>query len=194
MVLRLREEQMCARGSIQYGAVDRTTMGRIRRLSGHLYHVVLREHGMRPAGAARDISTTTFRLRRWKRYGQHARTGDGAVRSYLSLIARYYNYTRDRALLAKHREKIEATAALLASCTMQRCSFRLRIRIRVIMDGANRFLPDARSFDWWKPYFPTAPLRCAVGAMWRDVAERELQRRRSAGRLVVATQQQLQAR
>lgn len=31
----------------------------------------------------------------------------------LSLLARYYNYTRDRALLLKHAEKIEATASLL---------------------------------------------------------------------------------
>jgi hypothetical protein len=31
----------------------------------------------------------------------------------LSLLARYYNYTRDGALLEKHAEKIEATAALL---------------------------------------------------------------------------------
>lgn len=31
----------------------------------------------------------------------------------LSLLARYYNYTRDHALLEKHREKIEATVALL---------------------------------------------------------------------------------
>src|SRR5207249_4123294 len=30
----------------------------------------------------------------------------------LSLLARYYNYTRDAALLQKHRPKIEATAAL----------------------------------------------------------------------------------
>ena len=29
----------------------------------------------------------------------------------LSLLARYFNYTQDRALLAKHREKIVATAA-----------------------------------------------------------------------------------
>ncbi len=32
----------------------------------------------------------------------------------LSLLARYYNYTRDSALLLKHRAKIEATAKLLA--------------------------------------------------------------------------------
>ena len=31
----------------------------------------------------------------------------------LSLLARYYNYTRDAALLLKHRGKIEATAAML---------------------------------------------------------------------------------
>ena len=29
----------------------------------------------------------------------------------LSLLARYYNYTGDRALLTKHRAKVEATAA-----------------------------------------------------------------------------------
>jgi hypothetical protein len=32
----------------------------------------------------------------------------------LSLLARYFNYTRDRALIVKHRGKIEATAKLLA--------------------------------------------------------------------------------
>ncbi len=31
----------------------------------------------------------------------------------LSLLARYFNYTRDRALLLKHQSKIEATATLL---------------------------------------------------------------------------------
>ena len=32
----------------------------------------------------------------------------------LSLLARYFNYTRDSALILKHRAKIEATAKLLA--------------------------------------------------------------------------------
>ena len=36
----------------------------------------------------------------------------------LSLLARYLNYTRDAALLAKHRAKIEATAACCSTCTM----------------------------------------------------------------------------
>ena len=40
--------------------------------------------------------------------------GTGQFGLTLSLIARYYDYTRDKALLLKHREKIEATANLLA--------------------------------------------------------------------------------
>jgi hypothetical protein len=32
----------------------------------------------------------------------------------LSLLARYFNYTRDAELIAKHRAKIRATAKLLA--------------------------------------------------------------------------------
>ena len=46
----------------------------------------------------------------------------------LSLLARYFNYTRDSALMLKHREKIEATAQLLAKCTTTVSGCRKRIR------------------------------------------------------------------
>jgi hypothetical protein len=73
----------------------------------------------------------------------------------LSLIARYYNYTRDAALLGKHRGKIEATAAMLLAMHDE--------SLKRPQDDAGYGLihgwseSDAclnpRPETWWKPYF-----------------------------------------
>ena len=87
----------------------------------------------------------------------------------LSLIARYHNYTGDTALLLKHREKIEATAAVLTE-----------------LHDESRRLPPADSgyglihgwnesdsclapvpMTWWQPYFANSAM-AARGL--RDIA------------------------
>jgi hypothetical protein len=87
----------------------------------------------------------------------------------LSLIARYFNYTRDRALLAKHREKIEATAALLAE--LHDAALQLPATdpgyglIHGWCESDSCLMPDPSI--WWKPYFSNSAF--AVRG-WRDVA------------------------
>ena len=72
----------------------------------------------------------------------------------LSLLARYYNYTRDSALLAKHRRKIEATVAMLA---MHDEALK-----RPADDPGHGLIHGWSESDaclaatpevWWKPYF-----------------------------------------
>lgn len=73
----------------------------------------------------------------------------------LSLLARYYNYTGDRALLMKHREKIEATAAILTELHDE--------SLKLAHDDAGYGLIHGWSesdsclapqpMTWWKPYF-----------------------------------------
>jgi hypothetical protein len=73
----------------------------------------------------------------------------------LSLLARYYNYTRDAALLQKHRAKIEATAALLTELHDE--SLKLPpddpgyglIHGWSESDSCLAFKP----MTWWLPYF-----------------------------------------
>ncbi len=73
----------------------------------------------------------------------------------LSLLARYFNYTRDSALLLKHRPKIEATAAVLAE--MHEKSLRLPKDDPGygLIHGWNE--SDAclapQPMTWWQPYF-----------------------------------------
>jgi len=87
----------------------------------------------------------------------------------LSLIAKYFHYTQDRALLLKHREKIEATAAVLTE----------------LHDESLRLAPDAPGYGlihgwnesdaclaakpmtWWQPYFANSAM--AVRGL-RDLA------------------------
>jgi hypothetical protein len=88
----------------------------------------------------------------------------------LSLIARYYRYTRDAALLEKHREKIEATAALLAE--LHDIALRLQPTdpgnglIQGWCESDSCLMPDPSV--WWKPYFSNSAF--AVRG-WRDLAE-----------------------
>lgn len=73
----------------------------------------------------------------------------------LSLLARYFNYTRDRELLTKHRNKIEATAKLL--CDMHDESLR-RARddagyglIHGWSESDSCLMPTPQI--WWLPYY-----------------------------------------
>lgn len=87
----------------------------------------------------------------------------------LSLIARYYRYTRDTALLRKHREKIEATASLLTE--LHDAALRLPEEDRGYglihgwSESDSSLAPDPSV--WWKPYFSNSAF--AVRG-WRDIA------------------------
>ncbi len=87
----------------------------------------------------------------------------------LSLIARYYRYTGDAALLRKHREKIEAMASLLAE--LHDAALRLPSEdhgyglIHGWSESDSCLMPDPSL--WWKPYFSNSAF--AVRG-WRDLA------------------------
>ena len=73
----------------------------------------------------------------------------------LSYLARYYNYTRDAALLQKHRAKIEATAAMLIAMH--------DISLKLPEDNPGHGLIagwsesdaclNAEPATWWQPYY-----------------------------------------
>ena len=73
----------------------------------------------------------------------------------LSLLARYFNYTRDRTLLLNHRSKIEATATML--CDMHDESLRLPQHdpgfglIHGWSESDSCLMP--KPMVWWLPYF-----------------------------------------
>ena len=73
----------------------------------------------------------------------------------LSLLARYFNYTRDREFLLTHRSKIEATATLL--CDMHDESLRLPQNdpgfglIHGWSESDSCLMP--KPMIWWLPYF-----------------------------------------
>lgn len=87
----------------------------------------------------------------------------------LWLIARYYNYTRDKSLLLKHREKIEATAGVLTD--LHDASLKLPESDRGYglisgwCESDSCLMPDPSI--WWKPYFSNSAF--AVRG-WRDIA------------------------
>jgi hypothetical protein len=87
----------------------------------------------------------------------------------LSLIARYYNFTRNETLLLKHREKIEATATLLAE--LQDEALQLPASdpgyglIHGWCESDSCLMPDPSL--WNKPYFSNSAF--AVRG-WRDIA------------------------
>lgn len=87
----------------------------------------------------------------------------------LSLVARYYRYTRDASLLHKHREKIEATASLLAELHDQSLQLPADDRGYGLIHGwcesDSCLMPDPSV--WWKPYFANSAF--AVRG-WRDLA------------------------
>jgi hypothetical protein len=95
----------------------------------------------------------------------------------LSLIAKYFHYTQDRALLLKHREKIEATAAVLTE----------------LHDESRRLVPDsdgyglihgwnesdaclaAKPMTWWQPYFANSAMAVRglrdLAPIWKELAQ-----------------------
>jgi hypothetical protein len=87
----------------------------------------------------------------------------------LSLLARYYNYTRDAALLRKHGAKIRATAGLLAALHEESLhlagddpGFGL---IHGWSESDSCLMP--RPMTWWQPYFANSAM-AARG--FRDLA------------------------
>lgn len=87
----------------------------------------------------------------------------------LSLIARYFRYTHDAALLRKHREKIEATASLLTE--LHDAALRLPSEdpgyglIHGWCESDSCLAQDPSV--WWKPYFSNSAF--AVRG-WSDLA------------------------
>lgn len=91
----------------------------------------------------------------------------------LSLVARYFNYTRDQALLLKHRRKIEAAAALLQELHEE--SLLLPVSdpghglIHGWCESDSCLMPDPSV--WWKPYFSNSAFAVRgwhdISAIWR---------------------------
>jgi hypothetical protein len=73
----------------------------------------------------------------------------------LSLLARYFNYTRDTALLMKHRGKIEATVAMLAAMHDESLKRPAGDPGRGLIHGWSESdaCLAATPEVWWKPYF-----------------------------------------
>ncbi len=73
----------------------------------------------------------------------------------LSLLARYYNYTHDRALFVKHRDKIVATAAMLAAMHEES----LKLPKEDVSYGLIRGWSESdaclapKPETWWQPYY-----------------------------------------
>lgn len=87
----------------------------------------------------------------------------------LSLVARYYRYTRDASLLRRYREKIEATASLLSELHDRSLQLPENDRGHGLIHGwcesdSCLMLDPA---IWWKPYFANSAF--AVRG-WRDLA------------------------
>ncbi|HUA60117.1 MAG TPA: Tat pathway signal protein [Verrucomicrobiae bacterium] len=95
----------------------------------------------------------------------------------LSLIARYYNYTRDAALLAKHRGKIEATAANLL--VMHDTSLKLPKEnpgyglIAGWSESDSALNP--RPATWWQPYFANSAFTARglkdIARIWNEAVK-----------------------
>ncbi len=93
----------------------------------------------------------------------------------LSLLARYFNYTRDRTLLLKHRSKIEATATLL--CEMHDESLRLPPNdpgyglIHGWSESDSCLMPQPNI--WWLPYFANNAFAARglkdLGRVWEQI-------------------------
>jgi hypothetical protein len=93
----------------------------------------------------------------------------------LSLLARYYNYTRDKTLFNQHKDKIVATAALLAAMhdeslklPKEDVSYGL-IRGWSESDACLAPKPDT----WWQPYFANSAFAARgfrdLGRVWTQI-------------------------
>ncbi|HEV2488934.1 MAG TPA: hypothetical protein VGT03_03935 [Candidatus Acidoferrales bacterium] len=93
----------------------------------------------------------------------------------LMLFAKYFNYTRDGALLLKHREKIEATAEML--CEMHDESLRLPAEdpghglIHGWSESDSCLAPKPAT--WWLPYFANSAFAARglkdLSEAWRKI-------------------------
>ena len=93
----------------------------------------------------------------------------------LSLLARYFNYTGDSALLMKHRAKIEATAAILTELHDE--------SLKLPRDDAGYGLIHGWSesdsclapqpLTWWEPYFNNSAFAARglkdIAGVWKDI-------------------------
>lgn len=93
----------------------------------------------------------------------------------LMLFARYFNYTRDSALLLEHQEKIAATAKLL--CEMHDASLRLAVDdpgyglIHGWSESDSCLAPKPET--WWLPYYANSAFAARglkdIGQAWRKI-------------------------
>jgi major membrane immunogen (membrane-anchored lipoprotein) len=116
----------------------------------------------------------------------------------LSLLARYFQYTGDQALLAKHRAKIEATAALLTD--MHDESLRLpqdNVGYGLIHgwnESDSCLMPKPAT--WWQPYFANSAFAARglrdIAVYWKQqgnagVADKWLRHSRELSEAVTAS-------
>jgi hypothetical protein len=94
----------------------------------------------------------------------------------LSLLARYFHYTRDAALLNKHRGKIEATAKVLLELHDESLRLPADNPGYGLVHGWNE--SDACLFPdptlWWKPYYANSAMAarglCDMAQAWPQIA------------------------
>lgn len=94
----------------------------------------------------------------------------------LSLIAKYFRYTQDRALLLKHREKIEATAAVLTELHDESRQLASDAPGFGLIHGWNE--SDAclapKPMTWWQPYYANSAMAVRglrdIAPIWKDLA------------------------
>jgi len=93
----------------------------------------------------------------------------------LSLIARYYNYTGDKALLLKHRGKIEATAAVLTELHDESRRLSPTDSGYGLIHGWNE--SDSclapQPMTWWQPYFANSAMAARglrdIAQVWKEL-------------------------
>jgi hypothetical protein len=93
----------------------------------------------------------------------------------LSLLARYFNYTRDSSLLIKHRKKIEATAEVLTSLHNESLQLPADNPGFGLIHGWAE--SDASLFPtpevWWKPYFSNSAFAARglrdISIVWKQL-------------------------
>jgi hypothetical protein len=98
----------------------------------------------------------------------------------LSLLARYFNYTRDSDLLAKHGAKIEATAAILTALHDESLHLPEDDPGFGLIQGWAE--SDACLFPtpevWWKPYFSNSAFAARglrdIGLVWAQLGQKPL--------------------
>jgi len=93
----------------------------------------------------------------------------------LSLLARYFNYTRDTALILRHSAKIEATAALLAELHEDSLQLPKDDPGHGLIHGWSESdsCLSSKPMTWWLPYFANSAFAARglrdIGRIWRDV-------------------------